>query len=303
MDVADLVCTETMRSLLREPLVHFLLAGLALFLLYGFVRGGEFQGQREIVISAERIDALSQNFNAIWLRPPTSQELRGLVDDYVAEEAFYREGVALGLDRDDIVIRRRLRQKMEFMAEGTAMAIEPADAQLQDYLKRHAKKFVNPPEVTFSQVFFDTTKRGDSAPADARDLLARLRAAGTSDDLTTGGDPTLLPAAMQEASPQAIANAFGSELATQVVAAPVGQWSGPLRSSFGLHLVRVEKRVDSVLPDFNSIRPVVLREWQAEQRATANRRFLEAVLAKYEVRVEGSAQAPVLPRADGKDRR
>jgi len=289
-----------MKRLLREPLFHFLLAGIALFLLYDVIRGGESDAPREIVITEARVEALAENFATVWMRPPTPQEIKGLVDDYVAEEIFYREGVAMGLDQDDTVIRRRLRQKMEFIAEDAATAIEPGDEQLQAYLAQHAAKFVSPTEVTFVQVYLNTERRGDSARADAEKLLAELQAGRGPGNPVDAGDPTLLPAGMQAASPQAIANAFGNDFATAIEEAPVGQWSGPLQSGFGLHLVRVDERVAGALPAFEEIRPIVLREWQSEQRTESNERFLDGLRAKYEVRIEGPAAVLFEPAAGGK---
>ena len=289
-----------MKRLLREPLFHFLLAGIALFLLYDVIRGGESDAPREIVITEARVEALAENFATVWMRPPTPQEIKGLVDDYVAEEIFYREGVAMGLDQDDTVIRRRLRQKMEFIAEDAATAIEPGDEQLQAYLAQHAAKFVSPTEVTFVQVYLNTERRGDSARADAEKLLAELQAGRGPGNPVDAGDPTLLPAGMQAASPQAIANAFGNDFATAIEEAPVGQWSGPLQSGFGLHLVRVDERVAGALPAFEQIRPIVLREWQSEQRTESNERFLDGLRAKYEVRIEGPAAVLFKPAAGGK---
>jgi len=289
-----------MKRLLREPLFHFLLAGIALFLLYHVIRGGESDAPREIVITEARVEALAENFATVWMRPPTPQEIKGLVDDYVAEEIFYREGVAMGLDQDDTVIRRRLRQKMEFIAEDAATAIEPGDEQLQAYLAQHAAKFVSPTEVTFVQVYLNTERRGDSARADAEKLLAELQAGRGPGNPVDAGDPTLLPAGMQAASPQAIANAFGNDFATAIEEAPVGQWSGPLQSGFGLHLVRVDERVAGALPAFEQIRPIVLREWQSEQRTESNERFLDGLRAKYEVRIEGPAAVLFEPAAGGK---
>jgi len=289
-----------MKRLLREPLFHFLLAGIALFLLYDVIRGGESDAPREIVITEARVEALAENFATVWMRPPTPQEIKGLVDDYVAEEIFYREGVAMGLDQDDTVIRRRLRQKMEFIAEDAATAIEPGDEQLQAYLAQHAAKFVSPTEVTFVQVYLNTERRGDSARADAEKLLAELQAGRGPGNPVDAGDPTLLPAGMQAASPQAIANAFGNDFATAIEEAPVGQWSGPLQSGFGLHLVRVDERVAGALPAFEEIRPIVLREWQSEQRTESNERFLDGLRAKYEVRIEGPAAVLFKPAAGGK---
>jgi parvulin-like peptidyl-prolyl isomerase len=278
-----------MKRLLREPLLHFLLIGAGLFLLYGLLNRGRSDAPREIVISEARVEALAENFATGWMRPPTAVELKGLIDDYVAEEVYYREAVAMGLDQDDTVIRRRLRQKMEFISEDVAAAAEPTDAQLQAYLEQHADKFALPATLTFRQVYLSAERRGEAVRADAEKLLAELQAGRGPADPAEAGDATLLPATMEAASPQVIANAFGEEFARQIDEAPVGQWSGPIESGFGLHLVKVDERVAASAPSLAEIRPIVLREWQSEQRRAVNKSFLDTLRSKYEVRVEGAA--------------
>jgi parvulin-like peptidyl-prolyl isomerase len=278
-----------MRRLLREPLLHFLLIGAGLFLLYNALNRGQSDAPREIVLSEARVEALAENVATVWMRPPTAVELKGLIDDYVAEEVYYREAVAMGLDQDDTVIRRRLRQKMEFISEDVAAATEPTDAQLQAYLEQHADKFALPATLTFQQVYLSAERRGYAVRADAEKLLAALQAGRGPADPAEAGDATLLPATMEAASPQVIANAFGEEFARQIDEAPVGQWSGPIESGFGLHLVKVDERVAASAPSLAEIRPIVLREWQSEQRRALNKSFLDTLRSKYEVRVEGAA--------------
>jgi hypothetical protein len=280
---------QLIRRLLREPLLHFLLIGAALFLLYGALNRGRSDAPREIVISEARVAAIAENFATVWMRPPTAVELKGLIDDYVAEEIYYREAVAMGLDQDDTVIRRRLRQKMEFISEGVADSVEPTEAQLQQYLVQNAGKFAQPAELSFRQVYLSTERRGDTVRADAEKLLAELQAGRGPADPAEAGDATLLPATMETASPQAIANAFGQAFARQVDEMPVGQWSGPIESAFGLHLVRVDERVVGNPPTLDEIRPIVLREWQAQERRRQNQSFLATLRDKYQIRVEGPA--------------
>ena len=287
---------NVIRRLLREPLLHFLLIGAALFMLYGALNRGRSDAPREIVISAARVEAIAENFATVWMRPPTAVELKGLIDDYIAEEIYYREAIAMGLDQDDTVIRRRLRQKMEFISEGIADSAEPTDAQLQEYLEQNPGKFAQPAEFTFRQVYLSTERRGDRMRADAEKLLAELQAGA---DPAEAGDSTLLPATMEAASPQSIANAFGQEFARQVDEAPVGQWAGPIESSFGLHLVRVDERTAGAAPTLAEIRPIVLREWQADARRRHNTTFLATLRDKYDVRVEGPAAALFAPKAQG----
>jgi hypothetical protein len=280
---------QLIRRLLREPLLHFLLIGAALFLLYGALNQGRSDAPREIVISEARVEAIAANFATVWMRPPTAVELKGLIDDYVAEEIYYREAIAMGLDQDDTVIRRRLRQKMDFISEGIADSVEPTDAQLQAYLESNAGKFASPAELTFRQVYLSAERRGDQVRTDAEKVLAELQAGAGDVDAAEAGDPTLLPAAMVSASPQAIANAFGQEFASQIDEAPVGQWAGPIESTFGLHIVRVDERVAGKAPTLAEIRPIVLREWQSDERRRQNSSFLAALRDKYDIRVEGPA--------------
>jgi parvulin-like peptidyl-prolyl isomerase len=290
---------HVIRRLLREPLLHFLLIGAVLFVLYGALNRGRSDAPRDIVISEARVAAIAESFATVWMRPPTEVELRGLIDDYVAEEVYYREAIAMGLDQDDTVIRRRLRQKMEFISDGIADAAEPTDAQLQGYLEENAAKFARPAELTFMQVYLSPERRGDRVRADAEKLLAELQAIAGAVDPVEAGDATLLPATMEAASPQSIANAFGQDFARQVDEAPVGQWTGPIESSFGLHLVRVGERTAGAAPTLAEIRPIVLREWQSDARRKENSTFLATLRDKYDVRVEGPAAALFASPAEG----
>jgi hypothetical protein len=254
------------------------------------LNGGESDAPREIVVTMARVEALAENFAKTWMRPPTPEEMKGLVDDYVAEEVFYREAIAMGLDSDDTVIRRRLRQKMEFISEDVASAVPPTEADLQSFLERHAEKFLEPPRLTFQQVFFSAERRGDAARPDSERLLAELVAGRGPAVPQEAGDPTLLPAAMESAAPQEIANTFGTEFAQSVADAPVGQWTGPLQSGFGLHLVRVDRREAGAAPTLEQIRPIVQREWEAEQRKSVNEAFLAKLKSKYDIRIEGVSE-------------
>ncbi|MCJ7452405.1 MAG: peptidylprolyl isomerase [Steroidobacteraceae bacterium] len=284
----------------REPLLHFLVIGLALFALYRVLNPGSMESPREIVVTQARVEAIAENFARTWSRPPTPEELRGLVSDYVAEEVYYREAMAMGLDRDDIVIRRRLRQKMEFISADVAAAETPTDAQLADYLARHPDDFRRPPTYTFQQVYFDSTRRGDAAASEATQLLGRLQAGGGVGD---AGDSTLLPPAMEEASTRDIENTFGSEFAAAVAAAPVGQWFGPVQTTFGTHLLRVDASTPGELPSLADARVEVARAWESEQRRIVNDRMLESLRSRYQIRIEAPDAASLPPGQQEPDSR
>lgn len=274
------------RRWLREPLLQFLLIGATFFLLYRALHGAGEEAPRSIVVSTSRVDALAENFARTWMRPPSAEELQGFVDDYVAEEVYYREAIAMGLDRDDTVIRRRLRQKMEFVTDDVASASPATDAQLQAYLDTHRDQFVAPGKVTFEQVFLSFDKRGDTVERDAMQLLERLVSPSPPLPLEVG-DATLLPGSMSDATPADVGNAFGAEFAEAVMKAPAGQWSGPVVSGYGLHLVHVKKIEAGALPGLAAIRPAVEREWQAQQRRQAKEALLEQLRSKYDVKIEG----------------
>jgi len=275
-----------MKAWLREPLLHFLVIGGVLFALYRFVAGEE-EGPREIFVSEAQVEALAANFARTWMRPPTAAEIHGLVDDYVREEIYYREAIAIGLDRDDTVIRRRLRQKMEFVSDDVAAAREPTNAELESYLRSNAGKFVDPPSLSFRQVFFSTDRRGGAAAEEARRALAALTAGSGLDNAAPAGDPSLLPPEMTGVTPRDVANVFGEAFAADIEDTPVERWIGPVESPFGSHLVRLSARVAGRLPPLAEIRTVVLREWQATRQDDVNEAFYQGLRRKYEVRIEG----------------
>ncbi len=272
-----------MIRLWREPLVHFLLGGVALFGLYGAVAEEPASRRDRIVVGEERVASLAATFQRTWLRPPTRAELDGLVGEFVDEEILYREALALGLDRDDLVVRRRLRQKMEFLHLDLVEPPVPTDGELSSYLAANADRFREPARLDFRQVFVDPEVGDDDVAQRAVKRLARLRAGESRDG--DAGDRTLLPEGMQRASEREVAAAFGAGFARDLFAVSGQGWQGPLASSFGLHLVQVEQRRPGRLPPVAEIRKQVERELAAERRAQANRRFLEILRARYEVEV------------------
>jgi hypothetical protein len=270
--------------LVREPLVHFLVLGAALFLLYGYVGDDGAERADRIVVDEAEIQRLAEQFQRTWMRPPSRQELEGLAEDYVKEEIFYREALALGLDQDDLVIRRRMRQKMEFLNADLVEQQVPGEAELQAYLDAHPDKFRQPARFSFEQIYLSTGQNPDSAQRKAAALLLRLQAEPES-DWQALGDPTLLPVALYDASVRDIAASFGRALANTIPAAPLNRWSGPYASEYGLHLVKVSEHTPASLPKLNEIRTLVEREWGNEHRQQANERFYQALRERYAVEI------------------
>jgi len=283
------------KSALKEPLLHFVLLGVAIFALDALLGKRTVQaGADSIVVSQGRIENLAALFAKTWQRPPTAAELRGLVDDYVLEEALYREGVALGVDRNDTIIRRRVRQKMEFVVNDIAELAEPTGEQLADWLAERQESYTQPARYRFRQLFLSPDRRGDSLQADAEKLLVRLRAADVGFDPRPLGDVSLLEHAYPDVSAEVVVRSFGQDFAERLAEAPVGEWTGPIESSFGLHLVFVDASTPGAPPDLDDVRADVVRDWSYAQRDATSRRYYEELLSRYDVLIEW-------PEAQGED--
>jgi hypothetical protein len=273
---------------LREPLFHFLILGAAIFMIAGLGRGSRSDTPGQIVVTAGQIEQLVVGFARTWQRPPGDQELKGLIDYYIKEEVLYREALALGLDRDDTIVRRRMRQKFEFLVEdpSTQMA-PPADQDLQSYLDQHPDKYQREPELAFEQIFFSPDRRGKSAEADARSLLAQLTGSNGSElDLNAAGDPSLLPVELRLSPRSEIARLFGDEFAGRLLEFEPGRWAGPIESSYGQHLVRVRERVAGSLPQLADVRGDVLRDLLTERRRHSLEAVYAGLLQRYSVVIE-----------------
>jgi hypothetical protein len=274
--------------LLREPLVHFLILGALLFGLYQWL-GGPAAGAAggDIVVTEGRIRNLTDTFNRTWQRPPTAEELNGLVEDYIREEVLYREGVALGLDRDDTIIRRRLRQKLEFVSEDAASALEPTDAELAEFLAKNPDRYRVESSLSFSQVFLDPSKRGETLEADAASLLDVLRSRGDKLDLATLSDSLMLDSRYEAATEGDIDRLFGAEFEEALRGQPVGEWLGPLKSGYGAHLVRIDARVPGRVATLAEVRDAVARDWSAARRQQLLDEQYRQLRGRYQVRIEG----------------
>ena len=274
----------------REPLVHFLALGALLFLLFNWRGGGP--ASNRIVITPGQIDSMAAGFARTWQRPPTEQEIKGLLDDYVREEIATREAMALGLDRDDTVIRRRLRQKLEFTAEDTIDATPPTADELRAWLDAHPDAFRVEPQLAFRHVYLNPDRRGASLEGDARRMLAQLSAAGPNATIDALGDSTMLPSDVPRASRTDVARQFGEEFADAVLKVETGRWVGPVASGYGQHLVFVRERQEGRLPALEDVRPIVEREFTADRRRRQLDAMYERLLEGYRVTVERRAAAP-----------
>ena len=275
-------------KIVREPLVHFLFIGLVLFVFYNWVSAQQGGSERQVVFSAAMVNEIAQGFQTTWQRPPTAQELQGLLEARVREEMLFREGVALGLEADDPVIRRRIAQKVDVLAEESALQAPATDAQLEDYLQRNAGRYALPAEVTFEQVLFDPQKHGEQLQATLTAGLQRLRAGLPANQV---GDRTQLPERVEATPADLVAREFGESFAAALDKLPVGTWDGPVPSGFGWHLVRLQRFTPGRPATLSEVRKAVERDWENERRQQAKQAFYDQLADKYEVIIEPLSEA------------
>jgi len=273
-----------LRKLWREPLLHFLLIGIALFAVYEQIREPGSEAPNRIVMTNGQVEQLAANFKRTWMRPATETELAGLIESYVRDEVFYREALAMGLDQSDPVVRQRMRSKLEFILEDLS-STEVADEVLLAYLQEHPDKFRSPVQISFQQVYLSTDGRTDLA-AEADTVLAKLSEGAAPESL---GDPTLVPHAFTLATQSEIERSLGERFGGEVVElASSDDWVGPMFSAYGGHLVRVSERVDGRDPDLAEIRSLVEREYLAERRVEIKDLAYAKLREGYDVTIEAN---------------
>ena len=262
--------------------------GAAIYGLYGLTRPDvEAVAENRITVTAGEIEWLTGSWQKRWNRAPTPQERAGLIDQYVRETIFYREALAMGLDRDDTIIRRRLAQKLEFLSEDLVATVSPTEAELSAYFAEHMEQYELPALLTMTHVFVDPDKREEQTLADAEEIGAELRALQPptegAEDL---GDPFMLQHYYPERSESELAKLFGAEFARSVFELEPDRWHGPVLSGYGVHWVFVEQRIPAETPEFAAVRDRVEQDWRDERREKFNDEFYAQLRARYEVVIE-----------------
>ena len=282
--------------LLREPLLQFLVLGGVLFALFSIVDRKEADAPAKIVVSTARVAQLADSFTRTWRRPPTEQELQDLIENHIREEVFYREGQAAGLDRDDVVIRRRVRQKMEFIVEDMVDA-EPTEEQVANHLATYPERFRVEDRLTFRHVFLSATRRADTIEGAVKQVANVLAHADASVDTGVLGDPFLLGEDFSGVLQSEVARTFGESFAKQLSVLKQGRWQGPISSSFGRHFVFVNEQAQGGLPPLNVVRQAVQRELTNARRAEAAQKLYRTLRQRYEIVVEAPPTKAALARA------
>jgi len=287
----------------REPLLHFLLIGFALFAAYGYMhrgRGG-FESSHQIVLSLDELQQMDTYFVSQWHRQPTPAEFQAMVEDKVREEVLYREGLAMGLDKDDTIVKRRMTQKMQFLSEDVAAAHEPSTAELKTWFEKNSSKFALPSRYSFRHVYFSPDKRGTNAQDNAARALTKIVGQPEDSKLAVSlADSFMFQDYYGDRTPEALAKEFGPQFVVALEKVKPGSWQGPIESGYGLHLVFLDTVIAGRIPALEEIEPDVKIAWLGEQKATAWQKAYAEMRAKYAVLLPGpsdkeAAQAPVPP--------
>jgi hypothetical protein len=276
-------------AFITNPLVQFFAAAAVIFGLYAYLGGTTAETEDTITITLAEQNNVAALFEKTWQRPPTPEELRGLIDSRLQEELYYREALALGLDDGDVIVRRRLAQKVEFIADDLAARQDPTDEDLTDFLKENADNYAIEPTVTFEQVYLSTDRRGPNLMDDAAALTAELERGA---DPAVLGDVIDLPRNMEQVPVSAVSRLFGEAFGETIGAAETGSWFGPTPSAYGAHLVRISAREPGRASTLDEARAAVERDWREVQRQEAREAYTEALKQKYQIEIEqaGSEQ-------------
>ena len=285
--------SPTFKRLLREPLLHFLLLGLSLFAIYAYLNRGRIgiESSKQIVLSLDELRQLDVYFESQWHRPPTPQEFQAMVEDKVREEVLYREGLAMGLDKDDTIVKRRMAQKMQFLAEDVAAAHEPSTDELRAWFDKNKDKFALTSRYSFRHLYFSPDQRGKNAQQDAANALTRI--AGQPEDSKLAmslGDRFMFQDYYGDRTPEAIAKEFGPQFAVSLEKLKPGSWQGPVESGYGWHLVFVDTVIPGRIPAFEEMEPDVKTAWLGEQKQQAWAKAYKEMRSKYTVLLPAPAE-------------
>jgi peptidyl-prolyl cis-trans isomerase C len=291
-----------MKRVLREPLIHFLLIGAVLFAASGYMQRGRggVESSKQIQLTVDDLRQLVILFQSQWRREPTAQELSRLVENKVQEEILYREALAMGLDKDDTIVKRRMAQKLQFLAEDVAAAREPTAAELKSWFEKNKAMFAQPSRVSFRHLYFTPDRRGQRARDDAAQALVKL--AGQPQDTKLAAslaDPFMFQEYYRDRAPDYLGKEFGSQFAQAVAKLAPRSWQGPIESGYGWHLVFVDTVIPGRVPDFEEIEPDVKTAWLGEQKSQAWEKAYKEMRAKYTVLLPAPPDSAPAKQATG----
>jgi hypothetical protein len=288
-----------MKKWCKEPLLHFLVVGVVIFVLFSIVNKDEDTlSDNKIVVSSAEIERLGYNWSKRWNRPPTETELQGLIESYIKEEVYYREALTLGLDQNDTILRRRLMQKMEFLSNDLAELNQPDETELNKYFIDNQDKYELPARISFTHIYFSMDKRGAKASEYAKNVLLELKSSRAPER----GDSFMLEYDFVQETPFEVARLFGSDFAEKLFTLETNTWQGPVASGYGLHLVRISEKIDARMPELASAIDKVRTDLMFEQKQKMNEEIYEKFKERYEIVVEDVPKQSGMAKAAMSDR-
>lgn len=290
-----------MKRFLHEPLIHFLLIGAALFTVFHFLQPARDQSttSKEIRLSVDELARTTVLFQSQWRRDPTPEEFNRMVEQNVQSEVLYREALAMGLDQNDEIVRRRLAQKMQFLAEDVAAAREPTNEELKSWFEKNNAIFAQPARLSFRHLYFSPDHRGDNAHDDALKALTQI--AGQPEDsklIDSVADAFMFQEYYRDRAPEYLGKEFGPQFAQAIEKLPTASWQGPIESGYGWHLVFIDSVIPGRVPAFEEVESDVKTAWLGEQKTRAWEKAYKEMRAKYTVLLPvptGKEMAPVPP--------
>lgn len=273
-----------MKQFWREPFLHFLLLSLGIFLFYGWVQGDATNDQ-EIVLDNSDLKQMISKWKLQWKRLPSEEELTGVVEHYLRQEVLYKEALALNLDHNDEIIKRRLSQKMDFLSGDLAQIARPTEAELAAYFEKHAERYRLPFSYTFEQIAFTRDKSGSHLSKNASETLARLQSKPSSAPAVTG-DPLSVPRKFNAIDGSRLASQMGDAFEKAMQTTPIDSWTGPIASGFGVHLVKISQRTNPQMPSLDQVRPEVVRDYQYDKEKEIGTQLYHEIRKKYPIQIE-----------------
>lgn len=274
-------------KLLKEPLFHFIILGGLLYLASVMSGYDDAQTQR-IVVSEGQIRHLATLYKKTWQRKPTREELQALIQEYIKGQAAYYEGMSMGLEKDDVVVTRRLRQKVDFIAEESLERPAVTDDVLQAYLQKNPDKFLAEPTLSIRQVYFEPGYQGSTAVAKIEKVLAEL-IKNPDEAIEELGQRYVFKPYYINQSLTGLKHVFGKDFVDALLKAKTGVWTGPFKSSFGSHLAYIDKKQEAYLPELSIIYDKVFNEWQNSLREQSLDLYYAELLKRYPATVHWPA--------------
>jgi len=280
--------SNRLTRLFKEPLIQFLIIGAAIYGAYALFGSPEEDYRDNIIlVDSNRINAMISEWESRWQRPPTRQEIDGLIQQYIKEDVLYRQAVSMGLNEDDPITRRRMAQKLEFLTSDLAQMQEPAEGELEAFFEENEENYRDPDRISFSQIFIDPDARGDATLDDADEILAQLKAQGEpGEEALDMGDRFMLQNYFASATELDVRRQLGSGFSEAVMKLEPGRWHGPVLSGYGVHLVYVFAFQAAPAPQFEAVRERVLEDWHTVKREEFNQQFLESLKERFEIIVD-----------------